>query len=233
MPQWLITRIRRILRLPVPHHYILTDAATNVLLVVSKNAEALLVLHRMMPDTNYIPRANVPHYRFTNFLIDLPPPEYPNWTWFRKSKHFLQTHPDILTDDLKHRSQIAVEKAKALEVVVKKIGSIHAEGKHALIRENIELRKYLDALRFRMDNRDEMRPAAHPFVSQHAALMNITPHAAAAELILAGEEHERVVADTELLRLTYFEKIRKASTLEDIETIRKDFVRELRGSSLA
>ena len=208
----------------------LVDAATSALLVLSSYPYVVSYLAKSPSlEAEEFHGVNWPHYREKFPIKEGGYLSYPGWTWDAHTRRFSPTPEELITPELKQRSLLAVKKCSALwEMVYELSVSRYAMWRGPILQETVYLTKRQQALAYREEH-DILR---YPYVLQYAELAGLTPRAAADEILFKGRLDDELLARTEFLRLKYFNQLRDAATVEEIEPILRTFRRETYGKPL-
>ena len=212
----------------------LIDQSTKILLVVSARTSALTYVHKCTPDTVYAPSVNYPNYIKTSlfrrqpfFLADLSPEDYPLWTWDREQRVFAETQQDLLTDVIRAKSKLAVSKFIAITRMLTSLNRARDKLRTGLqFQESIYLTKKTQAQAFKDSRYDENVIMEYPYVLQYADFANISLKEAADDILFKAKLDDQYLANTELLRLRYFNKVRDATEPEQLSAILEEFQRD-------
>jgi len=209
---------------------ILVDYETNAVLTVGVSTSALVFLKECMPDTYYSASVNLPNYKglfFGGFfLASVAPAEYPKWTWDRKKRVFRKTNPEVLTEALMARSRLASAKHKVISSIMNNISfARYPVATGIAFQETVYLEKKMQARAFRNSGYNEDMIMEYPYVVQYADFAGLSLRQAADDILLKAKFDDEILAKTELLRLKYFDKVRRAESVEELRKVAKDFIR--------
>ncbi len=205
----------------------LIDAGTNALLAIDGSTAALTYLTECIPDSAYIKGVSFPGAYFVLKIfkrID----ELPAWTWDKQRRRFVPTRRDILTSSILEKSRLARAKLDAINTMMTHLSAVRYKVFPGLVlQEFVYLTKRSQAQRFLDSDGDESTTLDVPYVVQYADLRGISTRQAAEDIVFKANMYDQILANTELLRLRYFGKVRSACTPEEMETILEEFTRDL------
>lgn len=205
---------------------ILIEASTRAVLAASKNSAAIMFLNNCTLDSYY--SYNVARWSPRNQLpFEQKYDSLAHWTWNVKTRSFSSTRKDILTEALQERSRLAIQKLAAFNRIMYEINVARLKLQTGFnFQETIYLTKKMQAQAFKDGGCDESRAIEYPYVLHYADYAGISLRSAADDILLKAKLADEVLAKTELLRLTYLGRLRRAERLEDIPPILADFERE-------
>jgi hypothetical protein len=206
----------------------LVDAATSALLALSPYPYVVSYLAKSPPlEAEEYHGVNWPHYREKFPIKEGGFLSYPGWTWSLETRRFSRTPAPLVTPELKQRSLLAVKKCSALwEMVYELSVSRYAMWRGPILQETVYLAKRQQAQAYKDGGYPEGDILKYPFVLQYADLAGLTPRAAADEILFKARLDDELLARTEFLRLKYFNQLRDAAMVEEIEPILRTFRRE-------
>lgn len=204
-------------------HYCILDSNTNGLLVVGKNLQCMNFLKEYTFDTTlvYLPSRNRKDLLFLNSLVDAEMCYLLRWDF--GSKTFLKNKN--VTASLQKKSSLASIKYKTLEKILLNIVALRNRVKKTLpYQETIYLLKRIQAERFKDRGYPENEMMEYSYVLQYADLEKISLKESADRILFKSNIDSELLAKTELLRLTYFNKLRVAESLEEVENAYEQFL---------
>ena len=202
----------------------LLEYGTNILLALSTRDPGILFLHECIPDSLRVYAVNYPQYMKSFFGSSLNPSQYPEWQWNSKTRALEKTPANLLTPARAALSRLAMAKLEAWKTVSASIHRARAEFAMGIVfQETIYLAKKIQAQAFKDSNYDEDRILEYPYVLQYADYVNIPFKQAADDILFKAKLADEGLAKTELLRLTYFNAIKSAPSVEDLQRVLKKF----------
>lgn len=210
---------------------LLLDSQSNRVLAVSSNYPALIFVRNCMPDTRC--RLFVDGTKYKKFLlygdfflISEKPERFPIWIWDAKKETLRKTEIDSVSQLLRDNARLATKKLSVISRIMGILSSVRYEvATGVMFQESVYLSKRLQANEFRNSGYDEKLIANYPYVFQYADFLEIPFNQAADEILLKAKFDDDLLAKTELLRLMYFDKVKKAKTTTQLDSIVSDFVR--------
>jgi hypothetical protein len=211
----------------MPNYSALLDYATDAVLVISPYAAAIVSLTECMPDTRHAIAVQDPNYTKSDFLASLDPEAYPKWRWDRPSREFVETQPDVLTEDLIARSRLAVSKVRVIRQITFHINAARLELRTGVdCQETVYLAKAMQARRLKAADYSEELVTECPHVVQYADFADISLEQASEDILLKAKIDEQLLARSELLRLVYFNKVKSATAPDQMDRIFDEFMRQ-------
>jgi hypothetical protein len=211
----------------MPNYSALLDYATDAVLVISPYVSSIVFLTECMLDTRHAVAVQHPNYTKSLFLTSLDPEAYPKWRWDRQSREFVETRPDVLTEDLIARSRLAVRKVRVMSQIVFHINAARLELRTGVdFQETVYLTKAMQAQRLKAANYSEDLVMESPFIVQYADFAGISLEQAVEDILLKAKIDEQHLARSELLRLVYFNRLKSATSPEQVNGICDEFMRE-------
>lgn len=214
----------------VRHTYrygVLCQSNTGVVLTITTDLAALAFLQESIPDTFYSPSVNYPNYVGYFFLLEMPPDQYPEWMWNGAARSFEGTKRHLLTDSVRSLSALAHKKSEVMSTIMGEINESRRKvGNGLFFQDRVYLMKENQARDFSGSGYNENDILKYPYVLQYADYKNISLRQAADDILLKAQIANDHLAKTELLRLKYFDKVRGAQAVDDLERVRSDFIRE-------
>lgn len=205
----------------------LVDSSTNVVLAVSSHVSAIVFLNEFMPDTGHATRVHYPNYPDSLFIASCSPEECPEWTWDRITRTFKTTRPSLINESLRTRARLANAKLNAVSKVITSLSEARYKVRTGIeFQETVYLTKKWQAQRFKDLGYNENSIMEYPYVLQYADFAGITLKQAADDILFKASLDDQHLANTELLRLRYFNKIRDATKPEQLPPIMEEFKRD-------
>jgi hypothetical protein len=184
-------------------------------------------LNECMLDTRHAAAVRYPNYTKSFFLASLDPEAYPKWRWNRQSREFVETRPDVVTDDLIARSRLAVTKVRIISQIIFHINVARYDVRTGVdFQETVYLTKAMQARRLKAANYSEELIVECPYVVQYADFADISLEQAVEDILLKAKIGEQLLARSELLRLVYFNKVKSAAAPDQVNGIFDEFMRE-------
>ncbi len=212
--------------LPTPFSALI-DASTSVLLTLSLRIPIIAFLAKTMTEVERIDNVNYPNY-LTKFPLEHADPyTYPEWTWNPKLRQFVPTPKGVLTDRLHWYSALAIKKSHALFEIIHSITTARSAVWSGLImQENIYMAKRIQAQRYK-DKKYPKDELSYPYVLQYAELSGLTMRDAADEILFKAKLDDNVLSHTEYMRMKYFNMVKDAQDMDEVEVLIHDFRRKV------
>jgi hypothetical protein len=205
---------------------VLVDSSTRAVLASSGYVGAIAFLNDATMDTLHVPTATYPHY-ISGLPFTAQDGSLAHWTWNGKSRKFTSTRADVLTNDLVEKSRLVMHKLRAILQIINSLSLARSSLKTGIdLQETVYMTKKIQAQHFKDSGYDENIILECPYVLQYADITGLPLRVATDDILLKAKLDDDLLAKTELLRLVYFGKIRKASRPEEIPTILEEFNRE-------
>src|SRR5215471_21275788 len=174
---------------------------------------------------------NWPHYGINFSLADMRP--YHRWAWDREKRRFNPTPEPAMTSELKLRSELAIKKADGLREIIYELSiARYPIWRGVLMQEYVYAKKREQAQAFITAGCPDDQAMFYPYVLQYADLIGMPLQTAAEEILFKASLDDEYLAKTELLRLRYFNEIKKATKVEEIEPIVENFRRDTSKKSI-
>jgi hypothetical protein len=213
--------------MPTPNYSALLDYATDAVLAISPHVAAIVFLNECMLDTRHAAAVHHPNYMQSFFLASLDPEAYPKWRWNRQSRKFVETQPDVVTEDLIARSRLAVTKVRVISQIIFHINAARHDVRTGIdFQETVYLTKAIQARRLKAADYSEELIMECPYVVQYADFADISLEQAVEDILLKAKIDDQLLARSELLRLVYFNKVKSATALHQMNGIFDEFMRE-------
>ncbi len=209
----------------------LVDTATGAVLHLGTYEDALVELANETPDAFFQGAINIPNY--TGFWQSIPlrlllrADSPTKWTWELGTRKFLPTKKSLLTDDLASRSKLAAAKYALLTEIM--VGLRYVRQNiygSAPYQDAVYLGKRLQAQQFKDLVYPEGRIIEFPYILQYADHANISFQQAADDILFKAKLTDELLSKTEAIRLRYFQKVREAVLLDQLPSLREEFLRE-------
>jgi len=205
---------------------ILIDANSHFLLTGGWNVGALVFLEEHTPGIRYVPAPSAPNYRTTFPLVGLRGGEFPAWTWEWASRRLVPTPAELHTAAATERSRLLTAKAQLYHRIMFLLSlTRHRVSTGLELQERVYMAKRLQAQRLKDRSYVEDSPTDYLFVVQYADIAGISLKQAADDILFKAKLDDEMLAQSELLRLTYIKRIAEASTQEELAPILPDFMR--------
>jgi hypothetical protein len=218
----------------------LLDAGTNVVLTISPSLSSIIFVQQCTLDTVRVNSVDYPHYRSSFihqepfFLARRPSHEYPQWVWNRAERKLYPNKAEELTPGLIARSELATAKCTAVQEIMRLVSRARLSIWTGVdFQDRVEMTRRFQAQRFKDAGYVEDMISDFPFVLQYADVIGKTVSEAADDILFKAKLDDEILLQTELLRLTYFEKARRAETPKQLTEILDEFSKETRSSPLA
>lgn len=212
----------------------LIDTSSQILLSLTYHPAAAIFLSNNMRDTTYVPFVTYPNYRSGAFLTSIKPTEYPQWTWNWKKRAFSPTRDDVITDDIRHRSALAIAKQDVISQIQFSLSAIRNKiGTGVSFQETVYLDKKLQATAFKKEGYPEEKLLEYPYVVQYSDFAGIPLRQAADDMLFAAKLDDELLMKTEVLRLIYSHKIADAKDAAELPSILEDFFSQVSDNALS
>ncbi|QQG38136.1 MAG: hypothetical protein HYS26_01105 [Candidatus Kaiserbacteria bacterium] len=206
---------------------ILVEYGTHIVLAFDTTAPGIVFLNECTGDTIGAYGIQYPHYRDSLFLTTTGPAEYPTWTWNFEQRLFEQTPPKLLTKEIREKSALAVGKLKVVQTIMRNISRLRLRFETGIsLQDSVYLEKRIEALSFKNAGYDEVVLPEYPHVLLYADYAGLSPRQAADDIIFKSKIATEQLAKTELLRIIYFNKIKKAKAVAELDAITETFFRD-------
>ncbi|MEX2013348.1 MAG: hypothetical protein WD897_00320 [Parcubacteria group bacterium] len=212
----------------VQNYNVLLDT-TNVVLTVGTDVSAMVFLVECTPDTHYALSVNKPNYvdsfLWLFFFESVKPEDYPKWTWDNLTRKFVKTKAGVLNDELRAKSRLAEHKRAVIERIMTNLSITRFRSRTGVYgQEWVYADKKAEAQAFRASGYDENILVECPYVAQYADYAKISLRQAADDILFNVKLDKHNIANTELLRLRYFNLVKKATSSEELNTIVDGFM---------
>lgn len=222
--------------MPIPYSAIISSA-NFCLLAISKSPSAITFLEENIPDTYRVNSANYPNYvarsffkRDPFFIARLDPSRYPEWTWSSKTRLFVEARPDVVTEEIRALSRLAVAKCTTIEKIIRDLTAARYKLRSGVdFQETVYMMKRFEASALQASGSydDDDVAMKYPFVTQYADVAGIPLEQAAADILFKSKLDMEVLLKTEQIRLKYLRQIKEAKTPEELPHIYEAFTRNL------
>lgn len=203
----------------------LCDEETGAVLVLHSFVAPLVFLAECIPQTVHVPAVQYPNYQESLFLTSVAPVDLPQWKFNFHTRLF---EKNTSAKDLSDVSRLALSKQQAITTVFIAV----TQSRRPLSvgvdwQETVYMEKRMQAQKFKDSGFSTAVLEQCPFVEQYAQFAVISPQVAAEDILLKAQLDEQVLLKSELLRLTYSQRIKNAATPVEVETIMDSFAREV------
>lgn len=212
-------------------YHILVDPS-GVVLVSTASLTVINCLRECVPDASIVFSANTPNYqgwfsqRFFQRSIASNEACW-QWSWNRKQKKLEPTPVKKRTAEMVKLSRLMGRKEDLLSRIMTQLDNIPRRALAGLkFQSLIYFSKKLQAQAFRDSGYDERKALASPYVLQYANHAGISPRQAADDILLKAKFTDDILMKTEMLRLKYVGKVRKAATISELDAVHQEFVRD-------
>ncbi len=211
----------------MPSQHGLFDIGTNILLAVHSFAPIVVFLAEAIPNSYYDFSLNTSKANKLD-VATIDSANYTQWTWSKGvDRLFVPTPASVLTPEIKLRSQLAVAKAEIISRIMSSIGYMRAPvGTGVLFQEAVYTNKRREAERIKESGYVTDAPHRYPYVVQYADLAGVSIKEAVDEILFQAELDDQLLAKTETLRIRYFNRVKKASTPEEVHVLFLDYRRD-------
>jgi hypothetical protein len=163
-----------------------------------------------------------PRSRFSNTN---PLDNCTQWSFNSKKREVVKTAQAVLSDAVKATSELLMAKREAISFII-----VHLNVARYPLQTGVALQetayalKRAQAQRFKDSGYDEEIAIEVPFVIQYADFSGCTMREATDDILFKAKLSEEFLAKTELLRLTYFKKVREVRSKSELPSIIEDFM---------
>ncbi len=198
------------------------DTSNDTLVALGSHVSAMILLSEMMLDTVHL--ADLPPTPELEQIAKVPPSQYPEWTYIHSRRSFSRTHPELISQELRDRSVLAAGKRDAIIIGLRHVNGARVRmSKSLLFQETIFAAKEQQARRLKEAQYDPALVSEVPYVSQYAEIKGVSLKEAADEILLRAQFFHEFLLKTERARLVLFQKIRNASTVEEVTSILNNY----------
>lgn len=220
----------------VKYYDALLDYTTWSVMTISTNPAVILFLKECTDETRHIRAVNYPNYTNTKslflapfFLASTNPENYPKWAWDAPKRLFSKTRTKLINEKLLARSRFADHKKEAIEKIIIVINQARLSSRiNTVSQEIIYFTKKTQAKAFKDSGYDDALIAQCPYILQYADYAGISLQQATDDILFKAKLDGDNLEKTELLRMKYFNKVRKATTSEELTAISSEFNLEAR-----
>jgi len=211
-------------------YYVLLDSSTSILLTIGSNHSSIAFLNECMPDT--IAKSAVEYPNYTGFfsrlfLARIKPKDYPKWTWDNKNRKFIKTNKNLISRSILDKSRVAESKRDIIsKIMIHLTNARNKVGIGVAFQETVYLTKKMQAQEFKNFGYAEDLIMDFPYVLQYADYAKLSLKQAADDILFKAKLDEGLLAKTELLRLTYFNKVKKATDPDQLPAVYEEFIRD-------
>lgn len=201
---------------------VIIEASTRAILCVGTAPSLRLVAESMM-DTAVVPGI-VPAEAKRMLAIEAR--SYPEWSLDKSWRRLRPTLPDLVTEELRARAQLAAQKAYTFRLAMRAVNFARNKVSTGIfLQESVYRDKEREARALREGAFSPELKAQSPLVTQYATHAGLSLEDAADEILLHAQLDRDVLIKTEGMRLDLFKKIRAASTEEELREIQKAYLR--------
>ena len=210
----------------MPTHALL-DFSSKAILAIDRFPGVIAFLTDCTPHSFAVFNINIPNYLNESPLKDTSPEQYPEWV-FDPASRVVKKNPSPNVDMLRDKSKLAMHKGATILPIMRNIIIARYDSSYGIAsQDTIYLSKKLQAILFRDCGYDETRTMEIPYVVQYADYAGIPLKQAADDIVFKAALTDQRLSQTELMRMTYFNKVKKATTEEDLSSILKYFLGEM------
>lgn len=212
----------------MPSYHALLDIGTHSLLAVSKYAPVVVFLVEAIPNSYLQYNVNFPTSSNEFPILALDPSQYPEWVWEGDAgRKFSPAPQDIQTEDIRVRSRLAIAKMDIIGKIMWGISDMRAiVGTGTIFQETVYMNKRREAERLKENGYSNEALHEFPYVLQYADYSGISIKDAAEEILFRAKLDDQLLAKTEILRIRYFDRVKKATTPEEVHLIIDDYKRD-------
>lgn len=211
-------------------YYALLDSPTRILLTISSAPSPIAFLNECIPDTISRSAVEYPNYMglFSRFyLASIWSKDYPKWTWDTKSRKFIKTNKSLISRSILEKSRLAESKRNIISKIMNSLTNVRNKvGTGVAFQEAVYLTKRMQAHGFKESGYAEELIMKYPYVLQYADYAKLSLKQAADDILFKAKLDDGLLAKTELMRLTYFNKVRKATDPNQLPAIYEKFIRD-------
>jgi hypothetical protein len=205
----------------------LINSSNRILLALSTNVAVIVFLNEATMDTTHVPGVNYYRPEDPFRLAREPTRTYPEWTWSVGERRFVRTRAELLTKEVRDRSRLAVEKGRTTENIMRGISiARYPFSTGVLFQESVYVTKKAQAEECKRSGYPEDEIMQYPYVLQYADFAGLTLRQAADDILFKAKLDDELLAKTELLRLKYFNAVKRADRVEELEELYEAFMRE-------
>lgn len=205
----------------------LVDLPSHRVLAIGSIIPHMTLLQESMPGTQLFFSINHPNY--TNSLFRriffnlLAPEQYPEWTW-EISKRRLVKKGGKPSKELSEKSHLAIRKHEIINIIAENLNLVRfKKSTGVFFQDKVYMTKRLQAETFKSSGYNEDTIMEYPYVMQYADYAHLSFKEATEEILLKAKLDDQYFANSELLRLKYSNKLKRAQTIKELETILKEF----------
>ena len=213
---------------------VLIDRSSKILLLLSAHPAAAIYLSNNIRDVGYVPYITYPNYLNSFFLAGVEPDKLPNWTWNWKTRTFTDTRPDVITNELRERSQLTFVKHDVISQMMYTLSATRNKMTTGVsYEETVYLSKKLQAQAFKDTGYNDDMILEFPYVLQYADFAQISPKQAADDILFAARLDDERLLKTELRRMTYYHKVIDAANETETRALLNEFYQNMSGNALS
>jgi hypothetical protein len=178
-------------------------------LVISDHPSAIVFLEESEADTSHAAFIQYPCYRTSLFLTSENLDKYPEWSWDATSRKFLRTRSELLDEELRAKSRLAVAKCDGISKIIFDLNFARAKLMRGVdFQETVYMEKRMQAQTLMGLECDDELAIDYPYILQHADCRAVSLQEAVDAVLHAARGDDRLLERTELLRLKYFSRIK-------------------------
>jgi hypothetical protein len=214
---------------------ILIDTSTGIVLSISPYVHPIVAVNECTRDTRHVPSVTYPNYLDRRlFLLDKDPSDLPNWSWNYKTRLFEKTLRELITENTRSRSALAVAQTAAFSSLIYQLNLARQKiGTGLNLQETVYLTKRAQAEAFKASGYDESLAVTIPYVTAYAEYAGISLKQAADEIIFKGSLDDDFLIRTETVRIEYSNRIKAMRSPSELDEIRSELFRMLSGNALS
>lgn len=197
----------------------LVTAEKRALLVLSKNPATITFLAQNFDDTERLYYCNNPNYLKDFPLARADPATYPEYVFNLGTRLFVAK--ENVDDKLRALSALAVCKANVLQTLTFRFNILRFPvWRDLLMQDTVNAIRSRQAREFKQAlERDESAALAFPFVKAYADHSQMSMEQAADEILFKAKLDEDFLCKSETLRLRYFNWLREAKDITEVNAI--------------
>lgn len=205
----------------------LFDAQTTALIALSQYPYIISFLAKSRTlEAEQAHAVNLPNYRANFTLVNQSYQVFPSWSWDMETRRFSPTPMHLITPELKQRSEMAMRKVVALAEIAYELSvARYPVWRGVLMQEMVYAAKRAQAQHYK--DHPGVDVMHYPYVMQYADFAGLTPHEAANEILFKARLDDDLLLNTEMTRLKYFGLVEVASAAKELDSILKQFRRDI------
>lgn len=205
----------------------IVDATSYNLLALTPFIAAAQVVHEGTPNSVHATDVTRPNYTHGLPFDPYDVPSYVEWTWDYKSRTFVRMPAEKIRAELRERSLLAMAKIPIVRRMTANLNAIrhHAHtGVH--FQETVYMTKKMQAQEFKKAGYPEDAIIDYPYVLQYADYAGISLKQAADDIIFKSKLEDEKLAQSELLRMKHFNKLKEATRIDQLPDILQHFLKD-------